>query len=115
MIADIEAWVGQALPPTYRAFLDSQADDVAAGEFVLLYGRASLVERNETYEAKRYCPGYITIGDDGGGRQVLLSLDAERVSLVDAGSMNPTFSEAVAENFGGWLAAGCPLPGEEAA
>ena len=115
MISDIEGWVGQALPPPHRAFLNSQADDLSVGDFVLLYGQASFVERNETYEVKQYCPGYVTIGDDGGGRQLLLSLETGQVSLVDAGSMNPAFAEAVAEGFGDWLTSGCPLPDEEAA
>jgi hypothetical protein len=87
MMANIEGWIGQTLPRSYSAFLNSQADDLSVGDFVLLYGQASFVERNETYEAKQYCPGYITIGDDGSGRQILLSLATEQVSLVDAGSM----------------------------
>lgn len=32
MTEDIEAWFGQALPQSYRAFLNAQADDPAFAE-----------------------------------------------------------------------------------
>lgn len=113
MLNDIEIWVGQPLPSSYRRFLASQGDDLPVGDFVLLYGQTSFIERNETYETKRYCPNHITIGDDSGGRQILLSLDTGPLSLVDAGSMNPAFAEHISEDLTEWLSEGCPLPNED--
>ncbi len=112
-MTEIEQWAGSALPEPYRAFLRGQEEDWPVGAGVLLYGRVSFVERNETYETKTYCPGFVTVGDDGGGRQILLPLTGGPVTIVDAGSMDPALSETVAGDFGEWLAAGCPLPGEE--
>lgn len=109
-LVKVENWIGKPLPPKYRAFLGAQIDDLSVGEFVLLYGTDSFIERNETYETKIYCPDHVTIGDDGGGSQLLLSLLGGSVSLVDAGSMNPQDAHAVAPNFEGWFSSGCPLP-----
>ena len=112
-LEEIETWIGTALPAAYRAFLADREEELPVGELVLLYGRSDFVERNETYETKQYCPGFITVGDDSGGWQLLLSLSEGTVSLVDAGSMDPALAKAVAPDFSGWLGAGCPLPDEE--
>ena len=109
-LVNVEKWVGKPLPPGYRAFLGARTDDFAMGESVLLYGTDSFIERNETYEIKTYCPDYVTIGDDSGGRQLLLSFHSGALSLVDAGSMNPQDAYEVAPDFEAWLAAGYPLP-----
>ena len=69
------------------------------------------MERNETYETRQFCPGFITIGDDGGGRAVMLALDEDEraVYLVGHGSMQRDDFELAAEDFHAWLAADCPV------
>ena len=52
--------LGRRNSPAYRQFLNDHAGDLLASDSILLYGLSSLVERNETYETKRYCPGFIT-------------------------------------------------------
>ena len=69
--------------------------------------------RNETYQLKLYCPGFVTIGDDGGGMQLLLPLAGGPVSILDAGALGSANATHVADDFAGWLAAGCPLPDDE--
>lgn len=113
-IDEIEVWVGSRLPADYREFLTQHTDEVQRNDLVLLYGRSSFVERNETYEAKEYCPGYVTIGSDSGDNEFILSVDEGRVLWVDGGSMNPQDAELVAEDFSAWLAMGCPLPADDA-
>ncbi len=104
----IESWLGQTLPEPYRSFLQGALESEMHGDCVLLYGQDSFIERNETYEAKEYCPGWVTIGDDSGGTQILLSLEGGRLRYVDAGSMAVAESHPLADDFSSWLDAGCP-------
>ncbi|QKY04290.1 SMI1/KNR4 family protein [Janthinobacterium lividum] len=106
----LERWLGHALPAYYKGFLQHWQEGMR-GEQVLLYGAESLMERNETYDTQQSCPGYLTIGDDSGGRAVMLALDgAERaVYLVGHGSMQRDDFERVADDFAAWLAADCPV------
>jgi hypothetical protein len=111
-INEIEAWVGSRLPAAYRAFLCDQFEDRVYGD-VNLYGRADFVEMNECHDVKRFCPGHVTIGDEGGGRQFLLALADGRMFLVGADDLDPTDAvPGVPEEFASWLTAGCPLPAE---
>ena len=109
-IEAFERWLGQALPAYYLRFLQDWQEGLR-GEQVLLYGAESLVERNETYDTLQSCPGYITIGDDSGGRAVMLALDDgdRAVYLVGHGSMQRDDFEVAANDFTSWLAADCPL------
>ena len=109
-IAAFQQWLGHALPPYYLAFLQGWEEGVC-GEQVLLYGADSLMERNATYETQQYCPGFITIGDDSGGRAVMLALDGSdrAVYLVGHGSMQRADFERAAEDATAWLAADCPV------
>ncbi|UQV43280.1 SMI1/KNR4 family protein [Janthinobacterium lividum] len=102
--------LGRSLPTYYLSFLQDGQEGVR-GEQVLLYGADSLMERNATYDTALSCPGYITIGDDSGGRAVMLALDgAERaVYLVGHGSMQREDFELAADDFASWLATDCPL------
>lgn len=106
----LQRWLGLALPATYLRFLQDGQEGMR-GEQVLLYGVESLRERNETYETQQSCPGYITIGDDSGGRAVMLALDGgdRAVYLVGHGSMQRDDFELAADDFTSWLAADCPL------
>lgn len=110
---EIEAFerrLGHALPAYYLHFLDDWQEGMR-GEQVLLYGADSLIERNATYETLLSCPGFITIGDDSGGRAVMLALDDgdRAVYLVGHGSMQRDDFEVAANDFTSWLAADCPL------
>ena len=109
-IEAIERWLGHVLPAYYLHFLRDWEEGMR-GEQVLLYGAESLVERNETYDTQQSCPGYITIGDDSGGRAVMLALDDgdRAVYLVGHGSMQRDDFELAADDFMFWLAADCPL------
>jgi hypothetical protein len=64
-LAAFELWFGAPLAPGLRTFLTERAGHAAHS--CLLYALSELEERNETYETRTYCPGFVTIGDDGGG------------------------------------------------
>ena len=110
LIAEVEQWLGTALPVEYVKFLLSY-DESLIGKQVLIYAAESLIERNETYETKIYCPGYLTIGDDSGGRAVVIPIDQPlcKVYLVDHGSMSPSDFDLLPKSFHAWLEDGCPI------
>lgn len=108
----IEAWVGQRLPEGYRGHLVRHEEDVTASDLVLLYGWQSFLERNRQHQVMEYCPGFVTIGNDSGGRELLLELRSDAVSIVDAGSMQAAHADPVADEFPAWFATGCPLAEE---
>ena len=65
-LEDIEQWVGMPLPPRYRALLPRFTETVI-GDDVLLCPLSYVIERNTTFESKKYCPGHLAIGDKSGG------------------------------------------------
>ena len=106
----VQRWLAHALPAHYLLFLADWQDGLR-GEQVMLYGLDSLRERNETYDTQQACPGYIAIGDDSGGRAVMLALDgaSTAVYLVGHGSMQRDDFELAADDFAAWLADDCPV------
>jgi hypothetical protein len=108
-LEEIEAWLGRPLPEPYRSFLAGAAESfLAAHGRTLVYGRDAVVERNETYESRAYCPGHLMVGDDGGGAALVLSLADGRIRSVGMGAMTPDGFEPVAPSFAAWAGAGFP-------
>jgi hypothetical protein len=106
---EIETWLGLPLPGPYRSFLAGVADDfLADNDRTLVYGRDSVLERNEVFEIQRFCPGHLAVGDDSGGTALVLSLDDGSVHSVGMGAMTPDCFESVAPSFAAWVAAGFP-------
>jgi hypothetical protein len=112
-IQDVESWLGRKLPEDYRVFLLSHTEKVF-GESIYLYLLGDIVERNETYETKTYCSGYLVVGDDSGGRAIVIPLQTEArrlpVFIVDHGSMMVRDFEKASDDFLEWLNMNCPLP-----
>lgn len=106
----LERWLGQPVAPELRNCLQ-QVGGASYGDSVWLYAIDDLLERNQTYEVLSYCPGWLTTGDDGGGRAVMVSLDPTRtgVFFVDHGSMAAECFEALADDLQHWVTQGCPL------
>jgi hypothetical protein len=69
-LEECERRLEKALQRDLSALLRST--DGFHSETVLIYGTNHLPERNRTFEVDRYCLGFIAIGDDGGGRAILL-------------------------------------------
>lgn len=105
-IEEVETYFGRALPSSYKDFLAARRSKT--NEDIHLYSLEDLVERNECYETKGYAPGYINIGDDGGGQAFILNLaeDDPEVSIVGHGSMDPALKELVYKSFSSWVASG---------
>jgi hypothetical protein len=74
-----------------------------------IYSSVEVIERNATLETEIYAPGYLAIGDDSGGRCILIALHDEGVFLVDMGSMDPDDMRRIGASLGDWIESGAPL------
>ena len=93
----------------YADFLSQQSESTNVGDYILLYGQADLPERNATYEVQTYLPGWFTIGDDGGGKALLMRLDGSAaVFQCGHGAIGSIEPELVSDTFSKWLESGCP-------
>lgn len=102
--------LGVELPAFYADFLRRSNGLDPVGR-VLLYSTDDLAERNETFGVRTYAPGYLAIGDDSGGRAILIALDGPpAVFVVDHGSMDPDDFAEAGPDLVGWLDEGAALP-----
>jgi hypothetical protein len=108
LLREVQDWAGVELPEEYVKVLRAHGGQ-SFGASVLLYGFDDLLERNVTFEVKTYCPGFLSIGDDGGGRAIVIPLDNARcrVFLVDHGSMDPGDFAQISGSPPDWVASGC--------
>lgn len=106
----VEKWSGCAISLPLRATL-SRINDTSVGDLAYFYALADLLERNQTYETREYCPGWLTIGDDGGGSAIVVTPDKwpTPVFLVGHGSMSRADFVEVAEDLDAWVRSGCKL------
>ena len=98
-------------PPAVLTFVLKQTGDPRQ-DGLLLYGCNDIDERNDTFEVARYLPGYLLIGDDSGGRGVLVScaLPEHPVYQCDLGSLAEEDLIPLAESLALWAESQCPLP-----
>jgi hypothetical protein len=111
-INDIEKALGVLLPGAYRQFLlQEQLTVDVIGNFLLLYGTNSLLERNTTYEVQKYLPAYISIGDDNGGQAICLHCNDhdEKVYLTGYGALDTGSMAVLSDSFTDWIQNGCSL------
>jgi len=70
------------------------------------YSTDTLAERNETAELSGYAPGWIAIGDDGGGNLLLARVGDPALYVADVSS--PDIRTHLAVDAKAWIEAGCP-------
>jgi hypothetical protein len=91
------------LPNSYKQLLKT-SNGLATNEGMIIYGIEDILERNATWEIQDYAPGFISIGDDSGGRVFLMSLDnKEQILIVDSGDMNLEHAELITTNLFQWI------------
>ncbi|MEM8995103.1 MAG: hypothetical protein AAGF23_09980 [Acidobacteriota bacterium] len=81
-----------------------------------LYDADSIPERNDTYGIVETAPGWLMIGDNGGGRFFVLEPAAggsRRVHAMDTGALFADDAELVAESLAAWACAGFPIDEDE--
>lgn len=112
-ISTAEAGLGRPLPAAYREVLKIANGVPTAGD-VVLYDTASLLERNEQWaHVSERAPGFIAIGDDSGGRVLLMRAEllATAVELCDIVVLDePSSFVHVAEHLHEWIESGLELP-----
>jgi hypothetical protein len=103
----VTAWAGAELAEQYLNLLGSHGGSFVS-PVIRLYSVDELIERNETYETKKYCPGYLTIGDDSGGQAIVIAIGKSHgpVFIIDHGSMDPDYFTEVAPNLATWIGSG---------
>lgn len=103
----VTTWAGNELSDQYLNLLMARGGQFCS-ELVRLYDVDEIIERNETYETKTYCPGFLTIGDDSGGRAIVIALGSAcgPVYLVDHGDMSPAGFVTVASDIETWVSSG---------
>ena len=101
------------LPPVYAAFLYEVSGQPPAAD-VLFYTLQEIKERNQTWETNRYAPGYLAVGDDGGGRVIVIrkSDDTARPFIVGSGVMTEDAMSPLAPDWLSWAADGFRLTDE---
>ena len=109
----MQAWFGAAFAAPCLAMLAAHGGRLL-GDRIRLYAPDELIERNVTYETREYCPGYLAIGDDSGGRAIMIDpcLPDPPVYCVDHGAMTADAFERLAPGLSGWLQRGGPLSRE---
>lgn len=86
-IAAAEAELAFRLPADYAALLRLSDGLHTQGRLALLE-LAAIGPRNADYEVQVYLPGYVMIGDDSGGRALLMRGDQPTVYEVGMGCMD---------------------------
>ncbi len=90
------------LPADYVEFLE-QSDGITFESGGSLYSSAEIQERNATYEVADYEPGYVAIGDNGGGYLFLLKEgSASLIYLGGMGSLGSLPLEPLADSVTQW-------------
>jgi hypothetical protein len=107
-LSELQGKLHIQLPDAYVQMLNS-ANGFSLQSGVTIYSSDELVERNETFEVKKYAPGYFSIGDDSGGRSIMIPLTSNGVFLVDQGSMVPDDFERISISITDWITGGCAL------
>lgn len=99
---------GGSLPREYVELLQVSDGMHTSGNLSIL-GAEGVVRRNTDYEVQVYLPGYFMIGDDGGGKAILLNLYDRRIYEVDMGAMDEESMELSAGSLDELLALGTSL------
>lgn len=94
----------------YQQIAQSLDNDLAIGDYVVLYGPNHIEGRNQTYEVQTYMPGWVAIGDDGGGQAILIKLDgSDSVYCLGHGVLGSLPPEMISESLATWVENGCPM------
>lgn len=97
--------LGIVLPPEYiDLILASDGLLVELEELdVYIYGSDELVERNDTYETRKWLGDVLRIGDDGGGMGFHLDLSKNRIVAVGSGCPSINDGWLVSTSLTEWI------------
>ena len=102
-----EEQLGFTLPDQLRdIWSESNGFELPAG--FTMYGTQDIAERNRTWETSRYAPGYVVVGDDSGGRLVVMvaSPRSTEAFSTDSGDLQPTNFTLLGQDLLKWIEEG---------
>ena len=98
--------------PAPLVALWSVRDGLLTESGVAVYSAGDIGERNATYEVAQYAPGFLLVGDDGGGRGFLLRADDQDSAVFSSGlgDLEPAGFDVVSADFASWIESLGPAP-----
>ena len=107
-----EKRINGELPKVYKEFLRYANGMVM--NLCVLYDTQSIVESYECNEFAEYAPGYISIGNDNGDRELIIKAEKGAVlcGFLDAAEIGSSEPEEWF-NFKSWAESGCEMDDEE--
>ena len=92
-----------------------QCDGMLLNSGVKIYETSEIIERNQAYHVEENAKGYVLIGDDSGGRALLMSrTEGAATFICDMGFLDLDYFHPVADDFESWISAGARLEGDDA-
>lgn len=107
-LLDLRSEFIRTLPSSYMDMLRS-SDGFSLLNGVVVYSAEELSERNATFEVDAYMPGYLAIGDDSGGRCIVIPFGGDGVFVVDQGIMDTADMRKVGSSLQDWIAKGAAI------
>jgi hypothetical protein len=100
----LETGLGVTLPTAYRELMRF-SNGALLDSGVSIYSVGDVAERNATYEVLEYCPGFLLVGDDSGGRGFLIDTNdnAGRVYGSGLGDLDPSEFVTIASTLQDWV------------
>ena len=108
----VENHINGELPKVYKEFLRYANGMVM--NLCVLYDTKSIIENYECNEFAEYAPGYISIGNDNGDRELIIKAEKGAVlcGFLDAAEIGSSEPEEWF-NFKSWAKSGCEMDDEE--
>lgn len=110
-IKKIEKQLGLEIPEVYRRFL-LKANGMVF-ELCVVYGTEDVVEACINNQLSEYAPGYLSIGNDNGDRELIIKADKNAVmcGFIDAGAIGTAETDEWF-CFSKWVENGCVMRSE---
>lgn len=108
MLEEKNQWV---IPDFYKEIL-KYSDGIVLDEGDINFcGSKYLNEINKTYEITEYLPGYLAIGNTGGGYVLIVKQekDEKDIYVFGSGSLFLGFHSLIVKNVEKWFMENCPL------
>ena len=112
-IRNVEKQLHLEIPDVYKCFLLKTNGMVY--DLCVLYGTGDIIDAYNMHQLAEYAPGYISIGNDNGDRELMMKADKNAVmcGFIDAGAIG-TAEPVEWFCFSEWKKAGCLVQSEKA-
>lgn len=106
----VERSINALLPTHYRKIL-TITNGFLLDSGLFIYSTDDIIERNKTHEIKEYCNDFLLIGDDSGGRGLLIRISDYHTSVYSSGlgDLEPRKFKLIAQSLEDWINRGLPI------